>query len=231
MDNRLHVSQYNQCSIVDDLCYKDKTEHNSGYFIEVGANDGYTISNTYWFEKMRNWKGLVVEPIPHLVDKITHNRWCDIYSGCVYIKDGTIDFLHIDGYSEMISGIPDAYHKQYHERVKREIEQHKQKTNTISVNCSTLNSLIKIFNTNNGRKSDDVIDYLSLDCQTAELHVLNNYDFNENPCKVISIDMNNLNCQQLLDWFSDNGFRQHWKHQYADEYIFVNDKLSWSWNN
>lgn len=231
MDNRLHVSQYGQCLVVDELCYKDIPEHKPGYFIEIGAGDGYTISNTYWFEKVRDWKGLIVEPIPHLVDKMLHNRWCDIYSGAVYIKDGTIDFLHLDGYSEMISGIQEAYHKQYYERVKREIQQHDQKTNTINVKCCTLNTLISEFNKNNGRVVNAPIDFLSLDCQTAELHVLYNYTFSDNPCKVIDIDMNNLNKNQLIDWFTENGFRQHWKHQFADEYIFVNDSIKWSWES
>ena len=34
----------------------------SGYFIEVGAYDGVTLSNTYFLEQM-GWCGLLVEPI------------------------------------------------------------------------------------------------------------------------------------------------------------------------
>ena len=230
MDDRFHVSQYGQCKVVDELCYPNNTGEHRGIFIEVGASDGYTLSNTYWFEKVRNWSGLVVEPIPQWVDQLQHNRWCDIYNGCVYIKDGTVDFLHIDGYSQMISGIKEGYHQSYYNRVQKEIEQHKQKTNILNVNCITLNSLIKQFNTSKNRPENAVIDYLSLDCQTAELHVLYNYEYSENPCKTISIDINGLNKEPILEWFSDNGFRQHWKHQYADEYIFVNDSINWSWN-
>lgn len=37
-----------------------------GTFVEVGANDGYTQSNTYYLERWRGWRGVLVEPFPHL---------------------------------------------------------------------------------------------------------------------------------------------------------------------
>ncbi len=37
-----------------------------GYFVEAGANDGYTQSNTYYLERFHGWRGLLVEPAPQL---------------------------------------------------------------------------------------------------------------------------------------------------------------------
>lgn len=45
-----------------------------GYFVEAGANDGYQQSNTYWLEKFRGWRGLLVEPMPELADEARRNR-------------------------------------------------------------------------------------------------------------------------------------------------------------
>ena len=39
--------------------------YNNGYFVELGANDGITQSNSYYFEKYRGWRGTLVEPTPH----------------------------------------------------------------------------------------------------------------------------------------------------------------------
>jgi hypothetical protein len=39
-----------------------------GYFIEVGAYDGVTLSNTYFLEQM-GWNGLLIEPIGPLCEK------------------------------------------------------------------------------------------------------------------------------------------------------------------
>jgi len=40
--------------------------HSGGVFIECGANDGYTQSNTYYLSRFRNWRGVLIEPIPAL---------------------------------------------------------------------------------------------------------------------------------------------------------------------
>jgi hypothetical protein len=34
----------------------------NGFIIDCGANDGITNSNSYYLEKKRNWKCLLVEP-------------------------------------------------------------------------------------------------------------------------------------------------------------------------
>lgn len=41
-----------------------------GTFLEAGAHDGYTQSNTYYLERFHGWSGILVEPIPEL------NRLC-----------------------------------------------------------------------------------------------------------------------------------------------------------
>src|SRR5438270_7132790 len=39
-------------------------DRDDGYFVEAGAHDGFTQSNTYWLERFRGWRGLLVEPMP-----------------------------------------------------------------------------------------------------------------------------------------------------------------------
>lgn len=45
-----------------------------GIFIEAGANDGLSQSNTYWLERMRGWRGLLVEPVPAVAALCRRNR-------------------------------------------------------------------------------------------------------------------------------------------------------------
>jgi FkbM family methyltransferase len=49
-------------------------DRDGGYFIEAGANDGFQQSNTYWLEKFRGWRGLLVEPMPELAAEARRNR-------------------------------------------------------------------------------------------------------------------------------------------------------------
>ena len=50
--------QVNQSAIVDEFLGR-KTK---GFFIESGAWDGEYLSNSLFFERKRNWTGLLVEP-------------------------------------------------------------------------------------------------------------------------------------------------------------------------
>ena len=34
----------------------------SGYYVEIGAHDGINNSNTFFYEKYKKWKGVLVEP-------------------------------------------------------------------------------------------------------------------------------------------------------------------------
>jgi len=45
-----------------------------GTFLEAGAHDGYTQSNTYYLERFRGWSGILVEPIPELRERCAKRR-------------------------------------------------------------------------------------------------------------------------------------------------------------
>ena len=59
----------------------------NGFYVEVGANDGRSFSNTYVLEKTRNWSGILIEPILHkhfeskAYREESRNRF--IYGACV----------------------------------------------------------------------------------------------------------------------------------------------------
>lgn len=48
--------------------------HRRGVFVEAGANDGISQSNTAYFEFYLGWSGLLVEPIPELAAICRANR-------------------------------------------------------------------------------------------------------------------------------------------------------------
>ena len=45
-----------------------------GIFIEAGGNDGISQSNTLYFERHHQWRGILVEGIPDLAEKCLANR-------------------------------------------------------------------------------------------------------------------------------------------------------------
>lgn len=49
-------------------------DFDNGFFIEIGGWDGITYSNTLYFEKFRNWSGVLIEPSPNEFLKCHKNR-------------------------------------------------------------------------------------------------------------------------------------------------------------
>jgi FkbM family methyltransferase len=56
-----------------------------GTFLEAGAHDGYTQSNTYFLERHRGWSGLLVEPVPELRAKCERRRRRSRVFGCALV--------------------------------------------------------------------------------------------------------------------------------------------------
>jgi FkbM family methyltransferase len=49
-------------------------DFDGGFFVEAGANDGFRQSNTYFLERFRRWRGVLIEPIPELFRECTSQR-------------------------------------------------------------------------------------------------------------------------------------------------------------
>jgi FkbM family methyltransferase len=69
-DDRLsHPALHGMDRTLDRVIDKD-----GGFFVEAGANDGFTQSNTYWLERFRGWRGVLVEPMPELYELCRKER-------------------------------------------------------------------------------------------------------------------------------------------------------------
>ncbi len=49
-------------------------DRDGGIFLEAGGFDGVTQSNTYYLERFRHWRGILVEPMPELAALGRRNR-------------------------------------------------------------------------------------------------------------------------------------------------------------
>jgi FkbM family methyltransferase len=56
-----------------------------GTFLEAGAHDGYTQSNTYYLERMKGWSGVLVEPVPELRARCERRRPRAQVFGCALV--------------------------------------------------------------------------------------------------------------------------------------------------
>ncbi len=75
----------------------------NGKFVEIGARDGLKGSLTPYLEKALNWKGLLIEPWPHLFQRCRKNR-----KTSVSLNVAASEPLLRDSYIEIVGKPPSA---------------------------------------------------------------------------------------------------------------------------
>jgi FkbM family methyltransferase len=142
-----------------------------GFFVEAGANDGITHSNTVYFERHLDWTGLLVEPIPELAARCRRNRPACIVENCALVsldyERPTIDMHYCDLMS-IVRGArrsdeADREHLRAGKRLQ-EVEPYE-----VTVPASPLSSLFD-------RHGVTHCDLLSLDVEGFELSALKGLD-------------------------------------------------------
>jgi FkbM family methyltransferase len=78
-----------------------------GTFLEAGAHDGYTQSNTYFLERFCGWHGILVEPMPELQRKCAQRRPGSQVFGCALAGPGHPEALTMQ-FGDLMSKVDDA---------------------------------------------------------------------------------------------------------------------------
>jgi len=164
-----YYSQCGQDKYLNETIFKGKK---NGVFVEIGAHDGISYSNSYYFEKYLNWTGICIEPHPQRFQELKENRTCHCYQGCVSDTKGIAQFLMVMGYPEMLSGLIDKYDKRHLARISKEIKQRGGSKQLIEVKCIQFNELMKKYNTNS-------VDFVSIDTEGGEEEILKSIDFED----------------------------------------------------
>jgi FkbM family methyltransferase len=80
-------------------------DRDGGFFVEAGANDGYTQSNTYWLERFRGWRGLLVEPMPELAAEAREIRpGASVFQCALSEDDAQVLRMHFGDLMSIVDG-------------------------------------------------------------------------------------------------------------------------------
>src|ERR1700754_3325813 len=115
----MYHSQYNQDRFLDEVVFNRKK---NGYFLDIGAHDGKTLSNTYVFEKERGFRGICFEPNPKVFAELKGNRQCTLINKGVGKKNGKVEFMAIEGYAEMLSGVIENFDPAHLSRIDDDLK-------------------------------------------------------------------------------------------------------------
>lgn len=175
-----YYSQFGQDNYLNEQIFHNKK---NGVFVDIGAYDGRTLSNTLFFEKELGWTGICVEPNPIPYEKLVKERSCICVNGCVTDTPGEMPFMKLSNYPEMLSGLVSKYDPRHLDRIKSESTIDGATTEIIQVKCYVLNDLLK-------QNKIDHIDYLSIDTEGGELDILKSIDFNQVDIDIIDVENN-----------------------------------------
>jgi len=167
-------SQLNEDLIIDGILHK---EH--GFYIDIGAHDPLSLSNTKRFYD-KGWHGINIEPIPSLIGKFNESRPRDINLNIgVGVDRSKLTFYELT-YPSLSSFDKNAalYNaKKHHVKIEKEYE----------VEVMPLREICQQY------AKDKPIDFLSIDTEGYEMEVLtsNNWELYRPTLIIIEPGQNN----------------------------------------
>lgn len=160
-----------------------------GTFIECGANDGISQSNTYLYEKNFEWSGLLVEPNKTKFEQCVENRKKSKVENYAlvgknfdkkYIRG---NFSETDPSESLMSMVVDEGDWQ-NENISQNRKLKETNHQIIEVPTTTISNLLHKHNIKK-------IDFFSLDVEGYEISVLNGLDFSIHRPKYFLIETSN----------------------------------------
>lgn len=185
--------QYGQDAVVFQLL-KDIKE---GVFVDIGANDGVTYSNSLLFEEA-GWSGICVEPHPIVFEVLKEKRTCNLLNACISDEDKMVDFLVVEGGANMLSGILEFLDQRSLDRIDREIKDNEGNKKIIPIESISSTSLLRRFNY-------DHIDFLSVDTEGCELLILKSINLKKIQVTVISVE-NGSRSPEIFNYLNKVGY-------------------------
>lgn len=195
---RPYAPYYSQCGQDKYLNEKIFFNKKNGVLVDIGAHDGISFSNTYYFEKFLGWTGICIEPHPDRFLELKHNRKSICFQGCISNFNGKAEFMKVVGPPEMLSGLKDAYDQRHLDRINRELSSRGGSAEVIEVEVCTLQSILDQYGITK-------IDFLSVDTEGSELLILKSIDWAVTDIDVIIVE-NNYNDDQIYNYLVQNGY-------------------------
>lgn len=212
-----YYSQCQQDKILNEQIFKN---NKNGFYVDVGAHHPTRISNTCFYEKTLNWKGICIEPQEKFYKLLEKERDCILIKHGVYNKKTTLEFCTaVNG----LTGIVETYEPRHLERIKRESKKDDLSDTFVRLEVDTLES---VFDKHNVK----IVDYMSLDVEGSEYEVLQGINYNKVKINIIDLEDNYPNSEKskkINTFLVEKNFRYIGNIEFDRIYMNNNKKFSW----
>jgi hypothetical protein len=183
------------------------------FFIEFGATDGKTLSNTFLLETDYNWNGILAEPARMWHDTLRQSRRSHIDTRAVWMFSDT-ELLFRENEIGELSALLNC----------SDLSSSNSKPgNDYLVQTISLNDLLEFYN------APKKIGYLSADTEGNEYEILQKFNFNNYKFGFINIEHNyTTDRENISDLLNENGYRRILKEfsKWDDFYIPADHPLA-----
>jgi FkbM family methyltransferase len=180
-------------------------------FLDVGAYDGVSLSNTYILETQFGWNGLCIEPSPEAYAKLIQNRKCHCICAAASEQEGTTGFLLVNGNNAMLSGMITNLDARHEERIDKEIKLAGGNKKIITV--PTIVTAKELEN-----RGISHVHYASIDVEGGELAVLKGLYTSNITVDLLSIE-DNYGDRAVKKFLVDRGYVRFARLKIDDLYI------------
>lgn len=179
----------------DKWIIEDVYDHKrKGFFLELGAYDGFGISNTYILEKKYGWSGICIEPDPINFAKLVKQRNCICVQACVDGAQRDVRYLYDGAQGGIIDGDTDITP----ETSRLRIERARKEGSLANIQTKTLHQILK------EHDAPRIIDFFSFDVEGAETRILRDFPFDKYIFQSLIIERTSEELNEIL---FRNGYR------------------------
>ena len=197
-----------------------------GYFLDSGASNGISGSNSRLLELSFGWTGICIEPNDATFRDLVRNRSCICLNCCLYDREGPIDFIEEAGVFGGIVQEYDPQHLRFTQEVLGDRWPEGQGPPTVRKQARTLKSVLR------EAGAPAVIDYWSLDTEGSELAILKNFPFDEYRFRVLTVEHNDGPAREDIRQFLEGrGYTRVRVLGIDDGYVWNGELPSRSWRS
>lgn len=179
-----------------------------GYFVEIGANDGYTLSNTVYLEEKFGWQGLLLEANPRYRESL-ETRKSKAVIAAVVDQEGFHEFRSAGLFGGVVTLLGKTHDKKT------------QNAHSLSVWGTTLG---RILDENN---APEIINFISIDVEGAEVPIVEQMcrmSKRRFICGCIEHNARQTDYERIRSLLNDAGYGIVWAGQTQHDLFFVDKK-------